>query len=95
MAIEITKANAKKLWILGNNDGRGFAPYTDVPGADTVDAAVAAAIEDGWTVEYSAETGDDLTVLRNEDGEWLAIGNAHGPWAIEISEPSLMRSLQH
>lgn len=45
----MSRAEADDLWHRGNNAGHGYAPYTDVPGDDTIDEAVAAAERDGWS----------------------------------------------
>jgi hypothetical protein len=84
----ISMADAVKAFNEGNNAARGYAPYTDVPGPDTVEAAVEAAQADGWTVVFRATSDDEVTVLEDDDGVLLAIGNANGPWAVIISETS-------
>lgn len=82
----MTQARANELFRLGNDAGDGYAPYTDVPGDDTIDAAIEAAAADGWEVELRGETTSDVTVLRNGDGERMAIGDVNGPWAVPISD---------
>ena len=85
----ITMSEARAMYTAGNNAGRGYAPYADVPGDDTVAAAVTAAEADGWDVELRAQSTDDVTVLRNADGERMAIGgDARGrnAWAVIISD---------
>ncbi len=81
----ITQAEAHTLYTEGNNAGRGYAPYTDVPGADTMESAVAAFEADGWEVVIDRNSDAEVIVLRNGDGELVALGDANGPWAVEIT----------
>lgn len=76
---------ARGLWCSGDNQGLGYAPYTDVPGADTMEGAISAAIADGWDVVLRPDTTDDVWVLQHADGELMGIGDRHGPWAVDIS----------
>ncbi len=72
---------ANDLYRKGNNAGRGFAP--DEP---EVEAAVAALVAEGWTLEHRASHTSDVSVLSSS-GEWLAIGgDARGmqSWAVKI-----------
>jgi hypothetical protein len=39
---EMTRREAEVAWKRGNDNGEGYPPYTDVPGDDTIDSAVAA-----------------------------------------------------
>ena|SRR5277367_5612694 len=83
----ITRKAADRLYSHGNNQGLGYAPYTDVPGPDTVEAAVQAAIADGWTVVDRAYTTDDCHVLEDDDGALLGIGGdgqGNGAWAVPL-----------
>ena len=82
----ITQTDANKLFRQGNDAGMGYAPYADVPGDDTIEAAVAAAEADGWELVLASRSTSDVTVLRNGDGELMAIGDANGPWAVIISD---------
>ena len=78
-AMQIRLANV--LYRKGNNDGRGFAP--DEP---EVEAAVAALVAEGWTLEHRAADTSDVSVLSSS-GEWVAIGgDARGmqSWAVRI-----------
>lgn len=91
MTETISQTEARALYIRGNNAGRGYAPYTDVPGPDTIEAAVEAAKADGWETVLARETSDDVAVLRNGDGEMMAIGGdamGCGAWAVIISDLS-------
>jgi hypothetical protein len=96
-AIEISQKAARILYRAGNNAGAGYAPYADVDDTDdTIEAATAAARADGWELVYSSRTSDDLTVLRNGDDEWMAIGGdakGHAPWAVTLTDvfPSARR----
>ena len=85
----ITMTRAVEAYRAGNNAGRGYAPYTDEPGEDTIEAAVEAAQRmDGWEVVLDRRTSDDVVVLRNADGELMAIGGdaqGRGAWAVDIS----------
>lgn len=85
--IDLTAVAARRLYTAGNNQGLGYAPYTDVPGTFTVDAAVAAAEFDGWTVVLDRSTTSDVVVLRDGDGAVLAIGGdalGREPWAVPL-----------
>jgi len=89
----ITMRQALALYRAGNDAGRGYAPYTDEAGDDTIAEAVACAERDGWEVVLARETSSDVVVLRNGDSEWLAIGGdamGRGAWAVEI-EPGETR----
>lgn len=79
----ITQTEARRLYLAGNSTG--YAPYTDVPGADTVDAAVEAAEADGWEIVLRGQSSDEVTVLENDEGDVMAIGDSNGPWAVIIS----------
>jgi hypothetical protein len=72
----------------GNNRGAGYAPYTDEPGEDSIEEAVACAERDGWTLVLDRTNSDTVAVLRNGDGELLAIGGdamGRGAWAVDIT----------
>ena len=80
---------ALRLYRWGNSCGAGYAPYTDVPGPDTIDAAVAAAVADGWTVVHERRSSEDIAVLVDGDGVLLGIGGdamGHGAWAVVLSD---------
>jgi hypothetical protein len=91
-AAAMTQEEARKLYALGNNSGHGYAPYTDVPmqpGDESIAAAIEAAQADGWEIEIERETSEDVAVLRNGDGEMMAIGgeaDGSGAWAVIISD---------
>ena len=85
----ITQAEANAAYRAGNDRGEGYAPYADVPGDDSVADAVAAAGADGWEVELRPDNTSDVVVLRNADGDLLAIGGdavGHGAWAVIIHD---------
>jgi hypothetical protein len=85
----ITMRTAIAAYRAGNHAGEGYAPYTDEAGDDTIESAAAAAERDGWTVLLDRRTSDEVLVLRNGDGELLAIGGdaaGHGAWAVPIRE---------
>jgi hypothetical protein len=88
MMTTISMRDAKRLYDYGNDHGCGYAPYSDVPGPDTIDAAVEAAEADGWTVTLDRHTSDEIVVLE-QDGELLGIGGdamGCGAWAVPISD---------
>ena len=68
------------LWQAGNNEGDGYIPDF---GGDDVHAAAAAYEGEGATVLHWSTTDDDVTVL-DYYGVMIAIGDAHGPWAVTI-----------
>lgn len=85
----ISMRDAKRLYAYGNDHGCGYAPYRDVPGSDTIEAAVSAAEADGWTLLLSRHTSDDIAVLSNADGALLGIGGdaqGNGAWAVALSD---------
>lgn len=87
----ISRTQAEALYTRGNNDGLGYAPYTDEAGDDTVDAAVEAAEADGWTVVHASGNTSEIVVLENEDGEVMGIGGdgmGRGAWAVILSDLS-------
>ena len=84
----ITMAVAVAAYRDGNNRGAGYAPYTDEPGEDSIEEAVACAERDGWTLVLDRTNSDTVAVLRNGDGELLAIGGdamGRGAWAVDIT----------
>jgi len=78
---QITQSEARAQFIAANNAGRGYAPYRDAPGVDTIDAAIVAFEADDWNV---LERGE-VTVLQSEDGDVVLLGDANGPWAVEAT----------
>lgn len=83
----ITSSAARRLYSAGNNQGLGYAPYTDAPGPDTIDAAVIAAVADGWTVVQQRLSSDEVVVLSDADGAILGIGGdgqGNGAWAVPL-----------
>jgi hypothetical protein len=85
----ITMTQALEAYRAGNNAGMGYAPYQDEPGEAAVEAARRV---DGWEVVLDRNTSDDVVVLRNGDGELLAIGGdamGRGAWAVDITAKSL------
>ena len=88
MSQQITMAVAVAAYRDGNNRGAGYAPYTDEPGEDSIEEAVACAERDGWTLVLDRTNSDTVAVLRNGDGELLAIGGdamGRGAWAVDIT----------
>jgi hypothetical protein len=84
----ITMARAVEAYRAGNNRGEGYAPYTDEAGDDTIDEAIACAERDGWSLLLERCLSDDVAVLRNGDGELMAIGGdamGRGAWAVPLS----------
>ena len=84
-----TMRQAVYAYRCGNNAGAGYAPYADEPGDGSVEEAVAAAERvDGWALVLERSTSEDVAVLRNADGEWMAIGGdamGRGAWAVDIT----------
>lgn len=83
----MTMSQAVRAYRDGNNRGEGYAPYADVPGEDTVEAAVSAAQADGWTLVMGRRTSDEVAVLSSDEGEIMAIGGdatGRGAWAVII-----------
>jgi hypothetical protein len=86
---QITRIEALRLYRAGNNLGLGYAPYTDEAGDDTIDAAIDAAEADGWTLVHSRDQDDQVAVLRNDDGDVLAIGGdamGRNAWAVPLCD---------
>lgn len=79
--VKVTMDTAKKAFSEGNLRGEGYAPYTDVPGPNTMSAAIEAANDDGWETILSPLTEDEIYVLH-QDGSYVGIGNIYGPWAV-------------
>jgi hypothetical protein len=81
--------DAAKAFRIGNNRGEGYAPYTDEAGDDTIDEAVRCFKADGWTVVFERYTSEEVAVVRNADGEYVAIGGdatGRGAWAVPIEQ---------
>ena len=85
----ISMRHAKRLYQYGNDHGCGYAPYTDVPGTDTIDGAVAATEADGWELVLARCNSGEIAVLRDADGNMLGIGGdamGRGAWAVPLSD---------
>lgn len=85
----MTMKQAVEAYNIGNNNGEGYAPYTDVVTDDSIDQAVAAAEQDGWVEVLGRETSDDVVLLRSDHDEMLMAigGDAQGrnAWAVMVS----------
>lgn len=68
-----------------NNAGEGFAP---VAGVDSVDDSVEALEADGWTVEASQSTSDDVAIVSRDGVVWAigGDGRGNGAWAVDVSD---------
>jgi hypothetical protein len=87
LGARLTQSEARSRYTRGNNEGLGYAPYTDDAGDDTIEEAVAAAQRDGWELILARETSEDVAVLRDADGGLMAIGGdamGNGAWAVDI-----------
>lgn len=83
----ITKEAAREAYRAANDRGEGYAPFTDVPGDDTIEHAIKCFEADGWSLVFERNVSDDVAVLRNDDGEFVAIGGdamGCGAWAVPI-----------
>ena len=69
------------LWTAGNSAGNGFAP--DGP-ADDVNAVLDTYRADGGTIVYRARTTSEVSIVEH-DSRILAIGDANGAWAVDIT----------
>lgn len=78
----ITAETAARAYRAANDAGNGYAPYA----ADTVEAAVDAAMDDGY--EVVLRCGDGLVVVADADGRMICIGDVHGAWACDIGGAS-------
>jgi len=67
-------------WREGNNDGQGYAPADHTSHPQTVLALTAA----GWLLVEPAHCDTDVDVWLQPDGTITAIGDLHGPWAVDI-----------
>ena len=86
-APSVTMADAVRLYRIGNNAAVGYAPYTDEPGADAIDAAVEAVGAEGWEVVLPRRNSDEVVVLRDGGGALLAIGGdamGRNAWAVDL-----------
>jgi hypothetical protein len=82
------QAICRRAYSAANNEGMGYAPYTDEAGDDTHDEAVRCAIADEWEVIVRRGNSEEVTVLGNADGEVLAIGSqadGSGAWAVDLT----------
>jgi hypothetical protein len=77
----MNEAEALKAYQSGNNSGQGFAPYPDLT---TVKSVVEAYISDGWMIVLPRTKDDEVAVVQGVSGEYIAIGDANGPWAVAI-----------
>jgi hypothetical protein len=85
----IMMRDAVKAYSDLNNQGMGYAPYTDVAVDDTVDNAIDAAVADGWELFANRMNSDEVAIMVNGDEDILAIGgDAHGrcAWAVDITQ---------
>lgn len=78
-SLEITREQALTAWRAGNDAGEGFA--TD---EGSVDAAVASLRADGYGLVMGRRSDGEVAVLSG-DGKVIAIGDAHGAWAVDIT----------
>lgn len=82
MTTKIRMTEARALYTVGNNAGRGYAPDQD-----TIDATVEALVEEGGTLVLDRNTSDDVAVVEDSSGELIAIGGDAGgrnAWAVVI-----------
>lgn len=64
--------SALELWRDGNNAGDGWAIEDEE-------------LEDGRQILF-AQSSDEVDVYVMPDGSEIAVGDAHGPWAVTITE---------
>lgn len=69
----------RTAFIAGNNAGEGFAPANGEPNC-------AYAAEAMGEVLHYAQSDDDVTVVRTEDGKLIAIGDAGGAWCVDVTD---------
>ena len=82
-----TMSEALEAYRARNNAGAGFAPDT-IGDDQSVSAAVTCAVMGGWELILERRRSDEVAVLTNEDGEWMAIGGdamGNGAWAVDIT----------
>jgi hypothetical protein len=61
---------AVERWERGNDAGEGFAPGAELEGAEIV---------------LRAENDGEVDVYKLADGREIAVADAHGPWAVDIT----------
>ncbi|MDP3940632.1 MAG: hypothetical protein Q8R92_21165 [Deltaproteobacteria bacterium] len=65
-------------WTEGNDEGRGCAV------GDENMTAEEAALWEGWEVLHAREASNDICIARKPDGGLVGIGDANGPWAVDL-----------
>jgi len=76
----ITHTAALAAWKIGNNAGEGYAVgiAADHNTVDELGAYLGELI-------YPAQNTSDVAVYRHADGRLVAVGDSHGPWAVDVT----------
>lgn len=69
---------ARKQFSEKNDSGEGFAVGAE---GQTVEEAIA---QEGWVLLWERWTDDSLSLAQRADGSYVAVGDAGGPWAVDI-----------
>lgn len=77
LSISEIVAGARILYRIRNNNGEGFAPASE--SKDVND------LPELGTIIHRATSTDDVAVYVGHDGFISAVGDASGPWVVNIS----------
>lgn len=76
----ITQDRARALFLAGNNEGEGYRPE-----GETIAEAVGALVAAGGAVLLSEPvTKDGVALVEMPCGKLVAVGDAHGAWAVDL-----------
>lgn len=73
------RSSEERRWREGNDRGLGYA--VGQAGQSPAEAAE----EEGWAIVRRQRADDDILVARKGDGGLVAIGDANGPWAVDLA----------
>jgi hypothetical protein len=80
MTLNLTDREIERLWDEGNNEGNGYSV-----GGDKMTPREAAE-DEGFTDIRTFDTSGSTShcVIARDGGDWVAICDANGPWAVTI-----------
>ena len=68
----------KNYWQVENNKGNGWSPCGHGPCECDCDVN---SFTDQWHLLRAAQADDDVAVYLDEDGDYVLVADANGPWA--------------
>ena len=77
-SIDIICALAAKQYPLKNSGGEGFSVGDE---GDSISEAVS---REGWELLHESRESDGLAIAKKPSGDLVAIGDAEGPWGVDL-----------